>query len=81
MADPNEVTVMASLRSIRPEANYTTSPNFVDDGLLDSLDIVSLVAELESRFSIRIDGIEIVPENFESIAAITALVRRSESTL
>jgi acyl carrier protein len=77
MADSKEQAIIASLQNIRPEANYTTSNSFVSDGLLDSLDIVSLVADLERHFSIRIDGVEIVPENFDSIAAISALVRRS----
>lgn len=79
MADSNEQAIIASLRSIRPEANYLTSHNFVNDGLLDSLDIVSLVADLEHKFTIRIDGVDIVPENFDSITAISALVRRSIS--
>jgi acyl carrier protein len=79
MADSNEQAIIASLQSIRPEADYLTSHSFVNDGLLDSLDIVSLVADLERKFAIRIDGIDIVPENFDSITAISALIRRSTS--
>ena len=73
-----EEAILVSLRSIRPEADYASSRNYVEDGLLDSLDIVSLVAELEGKFGVRIDGIEIVPENFTTAAAIATLVARSE---
>lgn len=74
----DEQAILASLRQLRPEADYVTSADFVGDGLLDSLDIVSLVADLEGKFGVRIDGVEIVPENFVTVATIASLVHRSE---
>jgi len=74
----DEDEILASLKQLRPEVDYSASNDFVADGLLDSLDIVSLVTDLEKTFWIQIDGIEILPENFENVAAIASLVRRSE---
>ncbi len=46
----------------------------VEDGIIDSFAIMSLLQFLEERFSIQIGGDELLPENFQSIAAITAMV-------
>jgi len=73
----DEEVILAALRQLRPEADYAASSDFVADGLLDSLDIVSLVTDLEQTFCVQIDGVEILPENFESVGAIASLVRRS----
>ena len=64
------------LSQIRPEFDFGTSSDFIADGMLDSFDIVSLVTELDQAFSISIDGIEIVPENFNSLGAIQALLQK-----
>ena len=54
------------LNEIRPEFNYTDSEDFIADGLLDSFDIISLISILEEKYNIKIDGLDIVPENFAS---------------
>ena len=48
----------------------------VEDGIIDSIAIISLLVFLEERFSVQIGGDELLPENFQSIAAITAMVER-----
>ena len=48
----------------------------VGDGLLDSFDLVTLVAEIDRAFSLSVPGTDILPENFQNLAAITALLRR-----
>lgn len=68
--------VMEILREIRPEEDFTASSDFVDDGLLDSFDIITLVSELDKTWAISIDGAQIVPENFRSVGAIESLLRR-----
>jgi acyl carrier protein len=65
------------LTEVRPEGDFGASTNFIADGLLDSFDIVSLVTALDARFGIAIRGVDIVPENFQSLASISALVERS----
>ena len=64
------------LASIRPEAKFNDSQDFIADGMLDSFDVVTLVATLDKTYGISIDGVDIVPENFQSLAAIEALLRK-----
>lgn len=64
------------LGELHPEIDYTSSQNFIGDGILDSFDIVAIVSSLEDKFGIEIDGEEIIPENFLNIDMLTALVKR-----
>ena len=66
------------LESLHPELDYSQQSDFIENGMLDSFDIVNLVSELEEKFDIVIDGIEIIPENFNSLDAIESLILRSE---
>ena len=72
-----EEYIYSILKELRPEFDFLSSIDFVEDGYLDSFDIVSLVSELESRYSISIDGMDILPENFSSVKAICKLVQKS----
>ncbi|MFO0427079.1 MAG: phosphopantetheine-binding protein [Planctomyces sp.] len=74
-----EAEILATLSRIRPENDYAVAVNFIEEGLLDSFDIVMLVAELEKMFSVSIDGVDILPENFQSLSAIRELLLRSEA--
>lgn len=65
------------LVEIKPEHNFETSSDFIEDGLLDSFDIISLISMLEESFGIIIDGLDIVPENFSNVSAIESLVVKS----
>lgn len=69
------------LASLRPEFDFTASRNFIDDGYLDSFDVVALVSELEEEFGILIDGLDILPENFSSLESIAGLVKKSGGVL
>lgn len=66
------------LEGLRPEFEFTEGQNFIEEGMIDSFDMVNLVNELEENFDIIIDGIEIIPDNFSNLDAIEALVARSE---
>jgi acyl carrier protein len=68
--------LQSTLAEIRPEFDFTQSDDFIRDGMLDSLDIVMLVSALDKRFGISIAGIDIVPENFQNLAAIDGLVQK-----
>ena len=65
------------LAELRPEFNFYNSKNFIDDGMLDSFDIISLVSALEETYDIHIDALDILPENFCSIEAIANLIRKN----
>ena len=58
------------LTEIRPEFDFESSSDFIEDGYLDSFDLVTLVAELDETFNISIDGLDIVPENFMSVGTL-----------
>ena len=68
--------VLEILKGIRPEFDFTASQDFIDDGMLDSFDVVTLIAELDQAYGISIDGVDIVPENVRNLAAISALLTR-----
>lgn len=72
--------VVAVLSQIRPEFDFTQSSDFFEDGLLDSFDLVTLVSELDKTYGISIDGMDIVPDNFNNVAAIEALLVRNGVT-
>ena len=72
---------MEILNQIRPEFDFSSSSNYIEDGMLDSFDVISLVSDLEEAFGIEIDGLDIVPENFFGIERIGELVVKSGGTL
>lgn len=74
-------TIYQILKELRPEFDFTNSEDFVEDGFLDSFDIISLVSELEEKYSVKIDGLDIVPENFCTVDAIITLIRKSGGML
>ena len=65
------------LKTIRPEADFFGSQDFIGDGLLDSFDVVALVSALDKHFHISIPGVDVVPENFKSYEAIEALLHKN----
>ncbi|WP_237561714.1 acyl carrier protein [Flagellimonas algicola] len=68
------------MTEIRPEFDFSESSNFIEEGMLDSFDIVSLVASLDEEFEISIDGTEILPENFSSVEGIIQLLNKNGVT-
>ena len=68
--------VIEILTQIRPEFDFSQDVNFIDEGMLDSFDIVNLVTTLDETFGISIDGVDIVPENFSSIDSILELLSK-----
>lgn len=65
------------LKEIRPEFDFTASKDFIADGMLDSFDMMTLVATLDKTYGISIQGTDIVPENFKNLETIAALLRQS----
>ena len=69
--------IYAILEELRPEFDFRKSENFVNDGFLDSFDIVSIISVVEEKYGINIDGLDILPENFETAESIAALINKS----
>ena len=66
--------VLEILQGIRPDVEFETATELIDDGVLDSFDIISIVSELNERFDIEITADELEPENFNTLSAIVTLV-------
>lgn len=67
--------IIKILTELRPEFDFTQEGvDFIEEGMLDSFDLVTLVSELDSTFGISIDGVDILPENFSSVDAMAALL-------
>ena len=64
------------LADLHPDVDFETTSTLIDDGILDSFDIVTIVAEIDGEFDVQIPAEELIPENFNSAAALYALVQR-----
>ena len=72
--------VIEILKEIRPEFDFNIeSTDFINKGMLDSFDIISIVSDLEEEYDVAIDGAQILPENFDSIEAIVNLINKSNA--
>lgn len=69
--------ILAILSELRPEFDFCKPVNFIEEGMLDSFDIVTLVDALDTEYNIVIDGIDIVPENFDSLDSIVRLLENN----
>lgn len=72
-----EEKVLNILKEIRPEYDFESSEDFVEDGFLDSFDVITVVAEIEKCFGVIIDGLDVLPENFSTIKSICELIQRN----
>lgn len=64
------------LDGLKMNVDFRKEKKLIDDGLLESLDIVILVEELKSHYEIEIGVEDLLPENFNSAEAMYALVER-----
>lgn len=70
--------IIEILTDLRPEFDFSEEGvDFIEEGMLDSFDMVSLVDELEERFGIKIDGVDVISSNFSTVANIEALLKKS----
>ena len=66
------------LKNLHPEIDFNTCETLIDDGLIDSFDIVTIISEINEEYDVVIPPEEIVPENFNSAKALYALIQRLE---
>ncbi len=64
------------LKSLHPDVDFTAQDDLIGEGILDSLDIVTLITEINSAYDVSIPAEEILPENFCSASAIYDLITR-----
>ena len=64
------------LEDIQPDVDYKNCTDLIDGHYLSSLDIISLIAELEDEYDITVPAVEIVPDNFNSAERIMKMIER-----
>jgi len=69
--------IIKILTELRPEFDFSQSVDFIEEGMLDSFDVVMLVTTLDETFGISIDGVDILPENFSSVEKIETLLKKN----
>jgi len=69
--------IKSFFKEIRPEFDFDESKNFIQDGYLDSFDVITLVNMIEEKFGITIDGLDIIPENFCSYDSIKGMISKN----
>lgn len=73
--------ILEILTSIRGDVDFANETKLIDDGILDSFDIVSIVGELCDAYDITITADDLEPENFNSVAAMLALVEKLQDEI
>ncbi len=70
--------IIKILTELRPEFDFSQeNMNFIEEGMLDSFDIVTLVDEIENTLGVAISGMDVLPENFCSIDAICQTIEKN----
>ena len=64
------------LNEVNADVDFENCESLIDDGILDSFDIVSIVGELNDAFDVEISPVDIIPKNFNSAKAMWAMVER-----
>lgn len=64
------------LKGIRPDVDFENETALIDDGYLDSFDVVSIISEIDDVFGVQIRINELDPENFNSAEAIWTVIQR-----
>jgi len=70
--------ILAVLKEIRPDVDFINEKLLVDDSVIDSFDIISIVNEFNNTFDVDIDVEDLEPENFNTIEAMQELVEAKQ---
>lgn len=68
--------LMEILEEARPDVDFHKEKKLIDDEILDSFDIISIVGDINDTFDVSISADELLPENFNSAEAIWDLIRK-----
>ena len=71
--------MLALLEDIRPDVEFAEETHLIDDGILDSLDIISIVQAVSETFGVNIDVDDLEPESFNSVTAMVELVQKLQA--
>jgi D-alanine--poly(phosphoribitol) ligase subunit 2 len=68
--------LLGILEGLHPDVDFKTCTTLIDDQIIDSFDIITLIAEIDSEFDVAVPAEEIIPENFNSAKALYAMIER-----
>lgn len=68
------------MSEIRPDVDFASATKLIDDDILDSFDIISMVSEINDTFGIEINVNDLLPENFNSAEALFALIQKLQNS-
>ena len=71
--------LLEMLSDLHPDIDFDTAQGLIDNKVLTSFDVVSIVAELSETYGVELGAVDIVPENFNSARALFALIERLEN--
>lgn len=74
MKNENKEKLLEILTDICPDVDFENEEELIDDGLIESLDIVAIVSEIMVEFDVEINVDDLLPENFNSVDAILELI-------
>ena len=72
----NKERLLEILEEVRSDVDFSAETALIDDGVLDSFDIVTIIGEINEEFDVEITAIELVPENFNSVDAMLQLIQK-----
>ena len=67
------------LSEIRPDVDFQNEEALIDDEILDSFDIISIVGEINDQFDIDINVNDLMPENFNTVEAMWDLIQKLQN--
>ena len=70
--------LLSIMSGIRDDIDFTKETRLIDDELLDSFDIISIVSEVNEHFGVEINVDDLLPENFNSAEALYALIKKMQ---
>jgi len=62
------------LKEVRPDVDFENETELIDDGILDSMDVVSIISSIDDEFGVQIRITELDPENFNSVGNLWSLI-------
>ena len=66
------------LKRVEPEVDFIENNNLIDKGILDSIDIVTIISEIEMEYLIEFDPEEIDPDNFQSVLTMLEMIEKTK---
>ena len=68
--------LMEILEELRPDIDFANTERLVTDRVIESFDIIALVGEIDDAFDVKVRPVDLIPENFDSVEAMWALIQR-----